>query len=287
MSLAVVTIVAGRRAHLARQLEGLQRQSRSAEHLVIVRMDGAEITVPPRVAEQVVIVDMPSQGGELPLAAARNLGARATHAEHIVFLDVDCIPGEQLVETYADALKQVDGLVSGPLRYLEPAAVQDGWNERDLIARSRQHASRPAPEPGRLVRDDRHELAWTTSLGINRRDFDRISGFDERFVGYGGEDTDFGVRAGQAGLGVWWSGDAVAYHQHHETETPPTRHLAAIVRNAALFAEIHGWYPMQGWLEEFRRRGLVEFDPGAGILALSSQQAQTGSTKNAVAAATR
>ncbi len=103
MSLAVVTIVAGRRAHLARQLEGLQRQSRSAEHLVIVRMDGAEITVPPRVAEQVVIVDMPSQGGELPLAAARNLGARATHAEHIVFLDVDCIPGEQLVETYADA----------------------------------------------------------------------------------------------------------------------------------------------------------------------------------------
>ncbi|GAB3271104.1 glycosyltransferase family 2 protein [Kineosporia babensis] len=268
MSLAVVTTVAGRRPHLARQLEGLQRQTRPADHLVIVRMDQQDVTVPPIAAEHVAVLDIPQQNGQLPLSAARNLGARATEAEQIVFLDVDCIPGASLVEAYAKALSQADGLVSGPLRYLEPDAVQDSWTEADLYRHSHQHPARPAPEPGEIVQDDRHELAWTTSLGINRRDFDRINGFDERFVGYGGEDTDFGIRAQAAGLGVWWSGDAVAFHQHHDTQSPPTRHLAAIVRNSALFKQIHGWYPMQGWLEEFRRRGLIDFDPAAGFLRL-------------------
>lgn len=85
---------------------------------------------------------------------------------------------------------------------------------------------------------------------------------------YGGEDTDFAVRAAAAGLGTWWSGDMLAFHQHHEVGDR-RQLLPDIVRNAALFASLHGWYPMRGWLESFREAGLVDFDPDAGVLRLA------------------
>jgi GT2 family glycosyltransferase len=275
-SVGVVTIVSGRRRHLRRQLEGLARQQRAADQVVIVRMDDDPVDVspwPPGPSAPTVL-DVPAVDGRLPLAAARNAGVGALGTDLAVLLDVDCIPGAGLVSGYAAAADQVqmdgaDGLLCGVLRYLSPGVPGDGdWEETALVAGSRPHAARPLPAAGELVRADRHELAWTTSLGLRTETFHRVGGFDERFTGYGGEDTDFGVRAGLAGLGVWWTGDAVAYHQHHDSESPPRRHVADIVRNAQLFADLHGWYPMTGWLEIFHREGLVDFDPSARRLRL-------------------
>jgi len=192
---SVVTIVAGRRGHLARQLEGLQRQQRPADHLVIVRMDRLPVDVPAGVAGTVQVLDLPLPPDRLHLAAARNLGVRSTSGGTVVLLDVDCIPGAGLVSAYAGAAEAVDGLLCGGLRYLEPGQPSPGWSEPDLMKASAPHPARPVSGPGQLVRDDRHELAWTTSLAFRRESFDRICGFDERFQGYGGEDTDFAFRA--------------------------------------------------------------------------------------------
>ena len=98
------------------------------------------------------------------------------------------------------------------------------------------------------------------------RSFESLDGFDERFVGYGAEDTDFAHRAAFAGLHVAWTGDAPAFHQHHGREGLPVEHVDDVVRNATLFHELHGWFPMNGWLHEFADLGLVEFDPGRGRL---------------------
>lgn len=67
---------------------------------------------------------------------------------------------------------------------------------------------------------------------------------------------------------MWWSDDAVAYHQHHSSPSPPIQHLEDIVRNAILFEHLHGWYPMDGWLVQFQQRGLIDYDPQARTLAL-------------------
>lgn len=273
MSVGVVTIVAGRRRHLARQFEGLVRQTRPADHVVVVRMDDEDLTAPGAVGDAVSVIDVPHDprrpdDGRLPLAAARNAGVRAAGTDVVVLLDVDCIPGDGLVDGYGDALSRVDGLVCGELRYLRPdlPAADSPWTEPDLRAGSDPHPARPAPGPGRLVRDDRHELAWTTSLGLRTASFEAVGGFDEDFRGYGAEDTDFAFRAAARGLGVWWTGAPVAYHQHHPAQSPPVQHLDDIVRNARLFADRHGWFPMTGWLREFDRRGLIHFDPEHGVL---------------------
>jgi N-acetylglucosaminyl-diphospho-decaprenol L-rhamnosyltransferase len=267
-SVGVVTIVAGRRDHLRRQLEGLARQDRPADQLVVVRMDQAAVAAP----ASVQVIDVPLVEGRLPLAAARNAGVQALETEVSVLLDVDCIPGRALIAGYATAAASTPAtsLLCSRLRYLETGIPgPDGdWDEAALIAGSRAHPGRPQPESGVLLRDDRHELAWTTSLALRTEFFHQLGGFDERFTGYGGEDTDFGVRAAQAGAGVWWSGDAVAYHQHHESQSPPRQHMIDIVRNAQLFADLHGWYPMEGWLRTFDREGLIDFDPAAGRLRL-------------------
>lgn len=40
------------------------------------------------------------------------------------------------------------------------------------------------------------------------------------------------------------------------------QHLEAIVRNANVFRDRWGWFPMEGWLERFAELGLAELEPG-------------------------
>ncbi|PKZ42512.1 hypothetical protein CYJ76_02615 [Kytococcus schroeteri] len=91
-----------------------------------------------------------------------------------------------------------------------------------------------------------------------------VGGFDEAYVGYGGEDTDFAQRLGAAGGRLLWLGGAVAHHQWHESHSPPWDKVADVVRNGRVFAERWGWWPMEGWLEQFASAGLVRRDDAGG-----------------------
>jgi N-acetylglucosaminyl-diphospho-decaprenol L-rhamnosyltransferase len=55
-------------------------------------------------------------------------------------------------------------------------------------------------------------------------------------------------------------GGATAFHQYHPVEDPPLGHLDDILRNAAVFRQRWGWWPMQGWLAAFEQRGLINYD---------------------------
>jgi hypothetical protein len=59
---------------------------------------------------------------------------------------------------------------------------------------------------------------------------------------------------------MWWVGGARAYHQWHPVSDPPVEHVEDIVRNANLFHERWGWFPMEGWLTAFAERGLAVLD---------------------------
>jgi N-acetylglucosaminyl-diphospho-decaprenol L-rhamnosyltransferase len=198
-----------------------------------------------------LVVHVPRAPGGLPLARARNTGARAAlaaGASVVVFLDVDCIPSPGLVEAYvaaADDPATRDDLLCGPVAYLPPPPAA-GYDLDGLDALAEPHAAR-----------QHHELFWSLSFAVTASTWEALGGFDERYVGYGGEDTDFALRAARSGTALAWIGSARAFHQHHPVSSPPVEHVVDIVRNARIFHDTWGRWPMTGWLDAFERRGLV------------------------------
>ena len=85
----------------------------------------------------------------------------------------------------------------------------------------------------------------------------RWAGSTRVYSGYGGEDTDYAMLLARAEGRLWWVRGAVAYHQHHDIESPPTRHLEAIVRNSSRFHGRWGVFPVEGWLGAFEAQGLI------------------------------
>lgn len=270
MSVAVVTIVHGRHDHLTMQEAALPRSSRLPDCHVVVAMDDPAIADRAAGPVRRHVLQVPRSGGRLPLARARNLGARAaidSGASVLVFLDVDCLPSEGLVAAYEraamDPVTRRD-VLCGPVTYLPPPGP-GGYDLDTVSTLGRPHGARPAPSPGSVERSrDGYGLFWSLSFALSRETWHDIGGFDEAYSGYGGEDTDFARRIERAGRAIAWLGDAPAFHQHHPVSSPPIEHVEDIVRNAALFHERWGEWPMLGWLSDFERRGLVRRGPSGG-----------------------
>ena len=286
-----MTIAAGRLDHLSAQLRLVAAGTRPDLHVVVAMGDGQVLDVARREAASAGLaragVAVPA-GPELPLAAARNAGAAAAldaGAELLCFLDVDCLPDPQLLPRYRAAASDpgvrdtAPAVLSGPVCYLPPRdAVGGGYDLAGLARLARPHRARPAPEPGALQRAPDLRLFWSLSFAMTAADWRSTGGFHEGYLGYGGEDTDFGQLVAAAGGSLWWVGGAVAYHQHHPTATPPVQHVASIVRNANLFHSRWGWFPMDGWLTAFARLGLACWDDTTGRWALSVAGRPTAAT---------
>jgi N-acetylglucosaminyl-diphospho-decaprenol L-rhamnosyltransferase len=266
---AVITIVAGREIHLGTQRRGLVGSTVAPDVHVVVVMGGQEVAQVPGLCTEVVHVEVPPSG--LPLAAARNAGARRAAelgAELLVLLDVDCIPAPELVSRYVAAARTHPGvLLAGPVAYL-PVAPPAGYDLAELAATAAPHPARPVPADGEVVPEPRTELFWSLSFATTACTWARVGGFHPGYTGYGAEDTDFAIVAAAAGVPLAWVGGATAFHQHHGPSGPTAANAPSIVRNAHLFHERHGWWPMSGWLTRLHEDGLVHFDPATGRLDL-------------------
>ncbi len=266
---SVITLCAGREEHLSRLIAGLANSISIPYELIIVFM-GESTFHPPNLHFPIKTVHLPRSSSSLPLAAARNLGAKNSSGENLVFLDVDCIPAPNLVSLYAEALsKNPSYLLSGTVRYLcdfLPASPSLP-SPADLDRLSAPH--RLQKTHTKLTVTDRYELFWSLNFALTRATWEKIGGFDEAFSGYGAEDTDFAFTARAQNIPLAHL-PAKAWHQHHHTEIPPRQHLESIVKNARCFHEKWGIWPMESWLQAFSDQGLIRFLPQENILELLS-----------------
>lgn len=276
MRTAVITIVAGRESHLRLQRRGLAAGDVRPDVHVVVQMGAAQrIPVEPGLVTVTGQVQVPATG--LPLAGARNAGAARSiteGAELLVFLDVDCVPSAGLVRRYTDAARSHPGaLLGGAVAYLGPPPP-GGYRLKHLDGVP--HPARPVPPDGAVVPEPRTELFWSLSFALTAATWERTGGFHPGYTGYGAEDTDFALLAERVGARLHWVGGALAHHQHHGASGATAKHASDIVRNARLFHQRHGWWPMEGWLRELREAGLVDYDPDAGTCALVTAARRTG-----------
>ncbi|MFS0795015.1 glycosyltransferase family 2 protein [Microbacterium sp. 1P10AE] len=259
MRTAVLTVAsAARRAHLERQRTVLAEVAPD-----VVRVEAFLDETPPdgiRDADTRTLHVPPGPHG-LRVGAGRNVAAAAAIAEGaelLVFLDVDCLPGPEMLPRYTEAaLAHPGALLAGPVTYL--ASVQRP-EIADLPSVTRPHRARPALHPGqtRVAGPHEYDLFWSLSFALTPATWERLGGFHDAYEGYGAEDTDLAWTARAAGIPLVWTGGADAYHQWHPVSSPPWQHLDDILRNGATFHRRWGVWPMGGWLEAFAAAGAIE-----------------------------
>ncbi|TFZ55042.1 glycosyltransferase [Methylorubrum sp. Q1] len=267
----MLTLVRGRADRLRNLMRGLARQTVRPRELVIAWMQPEPAPDLPDPGCPVRHLHVP--GEPMPLAAARNRAAAAVSGDLLVFLDVDCIPGPTLVAAYADAAASERGLFLGDVLYLPPDAIAGGTapDPAALDRLGRAHPARPPlPETGLRREPDAGQL-WGLSFALPAAAWRAVGGMDERYIGYGGEETDLAARLAASGLPTFWVAGARAYHQHHPVHVPPLQHFASILANATRFHARHGRWCMTYWLEQFRAAGLIAWDAEAAAIRVLRQ----------------
>ncbi|MGI9376967.1 MAG: glycosyltransferase family 2 protein, partial [Tsuneonella suprasediminis] len=226
MNISVCTLAHGRDKHLSNLVKGLLLSEHQPKELVIAVMQDEDYDLPeaPFPIRQIRL-----GGRSIPLAAARNCAAREASGAFLVFLDVDCIPDPSLLGDYAVAAKKLDGVIMGEVAYLPKGATGDGIDFEKFDRVGVKHSERPGPPdtPWRECED--YRCFWSLNFALSKTTFDAIGGFDENFVGYGGEDTDFGRSIVETGHRLWWLKGAKAFHQYHPHHMPPVHHLDSVL----------------------------------------------------------
>jgi glycosyltransferase involved in cell wall biosynthesis len=170
-------------------------------------------------------------------AAIRNQAVAHTRAEYILFLDGDCLVRPDFLQRHA-LLARRGHFVAGnrvllsrvfSQRVLEHGLPVAGWGAgRWLAARLLGGINRflsLARLPLGRLRDrapGRWEGVKTCNLGLWRKDFLAVNGLDERYRGWGYEDSDLVIRLIRNGVGCRDGRFATTvlhlWHQEHQRE---------------------------------------------------------------------
>ncbi|WJY98157.1 glycosyltransferase family 2 protein [Corynebacterium fournieri] len=186
---------------LARVVEAVRAQDYAGAVEIVVADDGSD--TPPEL-DGVRVVRQADEG--FRAAAARNLGAEAARGEILAFLDADTVPEPGYLSAVVphivgDARAVVVGARRTGAGDAEPQWLADAWAATDNL-RNADHAS--------------WRYVISAVLTCSREFFDTVGGFDATFVGYGGEDWEFGFRAWNAGATLVHEPAAVAHHPEED-----------------------------------------------------------------------
>lgn len=165
------------------------------------------------------------------LAEIRNRAIAETDAEYIVTIDGDIIAHRCFCEDHL-AVARPGFFVQGVR-----AKLMRGVTERILKAGRCRHWLRilGVHKHGNLIRSrllsrilSRNFTVNKKILGCNmafwREDILRVNGYNERYVGFGGEDHDFAIRLLNAGLSFHYCKHrALACHLYHPMRRPPPK----------------------------------------------------------------
>ena len=259
---SVVTIVKGRKEQLSNLIKSIERASYLPQEMVIVWM------APPSddsliCSDFFPIIHRFAASEPLPIPKARNRGFDSCKTDKFIYLDVDCICPETLLEEMTGMLSTGKVVTANVTHLSEQVSdIEEVYLQQQVTPKI------TAPERVPFVSFD------TTIFGITRRDFERVGGFDLDYNGFGIGDMDFATRCSQAGLYLLNTGRHV-YKQFHVLYNPPVNHLCDIVANAEVFRQKWGAYPSSEIFTQFVKLGLINEDfekAGMRVIKLLSDE---------------
>lgn len=142
-------------------------------------------------------------------ATIRNKAAAYAKAEYLVFLDGDCIPRPTFLTNH-QTLAEKNYFVVGHRVLLNQSFTEkilhlqlpvQKWKNKDwFIAWLKQSCNKCLPflsiplGPLRKITPQKWQGAKSCNLGIWKKDFIAVNGFDESYTGWGYEDSDLIIR---------------------------------------------------------------------------------------------
>lgn len=220
MKLAVIVTTYNRPDALALVLAGYQAQTDADFELIVADDGSTDATrqllddLTRRTAFPIKHVWQEDMG--FRAAAIRNQAALATQADYLLFTDGDCVPSRGFVAAHRRLAERGFFLAGNRIllgEALTAAATRDAlplhqwdmstWqNVRRSGGINRTLPLRSLPLPGwlRKMAPRRWRGAKTCNLSLWRDDFERVNGFDERYNGWGLEDSDLVIRLIRAGV---------------------------------------------------------------------------------------
>lgn len=150
---------------------------------------------------------------------SRNLGAADATYQQLVFIDSDVLLNPNALAAYTRHLQArpewlIYGYVGYEVQSVAPSVLlpERTVNWRDPRFGWIGQGLRPADK----LYHSAYECAFAGNFAVSRQVYQALSGFDERFRGWGGEDLDFGERAVKMGYQIHFLLDAWAEHQLHQ-----------------------------------------------------------------------
>lgn len=125
---------------------------------------------------------------------ARNLGAKEAIHDHLIFLDGDGIAFPVLIDSYRENFKNFEGVILGSRMACPFETLDFNSLSAPLIFQDHRY------EMFRYLNLDIDEMVtkwvyfWSHNFAISKQLYDQVGGMDENFVGWGGEDAEFGYR---------------------------------------------------------------------------------------------
>lgn len=266
--ISVIIIVKNRVKHLHNLLLGLAKCQNKFQ-VIVIHMNEVASECPDFLKQAYISYSLNSDS-KLPLAEARNQGAKLASGEQLIFLDVDCIPGIYFIQDYANVFykHKKTAIFMGEVYYL-PSDFPNNWSDNDLILYGKKHQARTYLNHEQSKLTDRYELFWSLNFSVSKHVFHKkIGGFNKEYNGYGAEDTDFSFQARKCNVPLYWIKGAKTYHQHHGTYSPPLNHFDDIIKNATIFKKNWNIWAMEEWLNQFYEYGYINWTLQSDIIEI-------------------
>ena len=221
---------------------------------IIVADDGSteetfEVTRALRRQTSIPLVHVWQKDEGFRAARSRNNALAVATGDYVVISDGDCFYGPRFIEDHLAAARpgqMVGGtrvhirqerrdyiLRTGDRRvtFFTPHTSKRFYaiRSRLLCALTSESSKSSAP-----ITPRNHPNLFSANLAFWRKDAVEVNGFDERYVGYGGEDIDFVIRMNRAGI-VWRKIRHLGVVYHFKHPTRPCDGQTVMERNEEVF----------------------------------------------------
>lgn len=228
MKISIIITTHNRPDFLAKVLDGYLYQVREPDEIVIAD-DGSGEATRQVIEDFTKIAPFPVAHAWIPhtgiprLSLNRNTATRHSTGDYIIYTDGDCVPGPYFVYDHQQ-LSQPGWFVQGKRNFVTYKAIEKFTGQESILNLLRLWVTGGLTRlrltvrvPGLWI--EQHDLPGIRScnLAVFRNEIDNINGWNEDFVGFWRQDSEFALRLMRSGVrrkNAIWS--AFSYHLAHE-----------------------------------------------------------------------